>query len=209
MGCMSGMSEGSGVRWWLLVGLGLVLLAVVGALVYGQLARPAALPAVMGAGSGGVTARQAFAPATELAVQWQEDVRLAVVSCRWPTVGVYAGGEVEWTFQFFSPSTQRLALVTVAGGVARMVRESVSPYTVPTFSAEAWRVDSDQALQMWWNRGGGSLVARRPDTDLAMQLRVPDDGSGRPAWTVVGLVVGTETVFTIVVDATSGALVEQ
>jgi len=203
------MAKSSGVRWWLLLGLGLVLLAVVGAFVYVRLARPAAPPPVMGSGEDGVTARQAFAPAAELAAQWQEDARLAAISCRRSAVGIQLGGEVEWAFQFFSPATQRLALIAVTGGTARMVRESVSPYTVPTFSAESWSVDSDQALQTWWNRKGGTLVAQRPDTDLAMQLRIPDEGGEHPVWTVVGSIAGTETAFIVVVDATNGALVEQ
>jgi len=204
---VSAMADGSGVRWWLLLGLGLILLVVVGALIYGWLAGPAAPPPVVEVVDGGVTARQAFASAAESAAQWQEDAGPATISCHRPAVGVQLGGEVEWAFQFFSPSTQRLALITVAGGAARMVRESVSPYTVPTFSTEEWRVDSDQALQTWWKHGGGSLVARRPDTDLAMELRMPEGGGEHPVWTVVGLVAGTETAFTVVVDATDGAFV--
>jgi hypothetical protein len=203
------MAESSAVRWGLLVGLGLVLLAVVGALVYGRLAGPAAPPPMAGAVGGEVTARQSFAPAAELAAQWQEDARLAVISCLRPTVGVHSGREVEWTFQFFSPSTQRLALVAVAGGAARMVRDSVSPYMVPTFSAETWRVDSDQALQTWWDRGGRTLVTRRPDTDLALRLSVPGGEGEHPVWTIAGLVAGTETVFTVTVDATNGEFVGQ
>lgn len=206
---VSAVSGGSGARWLLLLGLGLMLLVVVGALVYGRLAGSAAPAPVVGPVGGALTARQSFAPAAELAAQWQEDARLAAVSCHRSAVGTQLGGEVEWAFQFFSPSTQRLALITVAGEVARMVRESMTPYTVPTFSTEEWRVDSEQALQTWWSHGGGGMVARRPDTDLAMQLRVPDGGGGPPIWIVVGLVGGTETVFTVVVNATSGALVEQ
>jgi len=203
------VTESSGVRWWLLLGLGLVLLAVVGALVYGRLAGPAAPTPVVGLGGGGATARQAFAPAAELAAQWQGDARLAAVSCSQSALGVQSGSEVEWAFQFFSPSTQQLVLITVAGEVAWMVRESASPYTVPTFSTEAWGVDSDQALQAWWNHGGDRLVARRPDADLAMQLRMPDGGGEHPVWSVVGLVAGTETALTVMVDATDGVLVEQ
>lgn len=207
-GRVRAVAGSSGVRWWLLLGLGLMSLALVGALVYGRLAGSAAPSPVAQPVGGGVSARQAFVPAAELAVQWQADAGLAAVSCHRPAAGVRLGGEVEWAFQFFSPSIRRLALITVTEGAARMVREGVSPYAVPTFSTEVWRVDSDQALQTWWNRGGSSLVARRPDADLAMQLRMPDEGGEQPVWTVVGLVSGAETTFTVVVDATSGALVE-
>ena len=203
------MTKRPGVRWPVLLALGLIVLAVVGALLlYDRLVGSAAPTPAASVSGGQVTARQAFDPAAGLARQWQEDARLAAVSGYWPAVGMQPGGQVEWAFQFFSPSTQRLALVTVAGGTARMVRESVSPYTVPTFPAEEWRVDSDRVLQAWWKRGGETLVARRPDVDVVMQLRMPDEGVGQPVWTVVGSVPGTETAFAVVVNATDGALVE-
>jgi hypothetical protein len=201
------MTGGSSVRRLLLVGLGVVLLAVVGGLVYGRSAGPVASPPVAGSAGDRVTARQAFAPAAELAAQWQADARLAAASGRWSAVGERPMGQVEWAFQFFSPSTQRLALVMVAGQAARMVRESLSPYPVPTMSTGEWRVDSDRALQVWWDSGGGTVVARRPDIDLVMQLRMPEGGE-HPTWTVVGLVAGTKSPFTVVVDAASGAVVE-
>jgi hypothetical protein len=201
------MAEGSG-RSLLLLGLSLILLAVVvGVVIFDRLVEPASpnpeasLPGIQ------LSARQAFAPAADLAGQWQEDARLAAVSAFWSRVGMQLGGQAEWAFQFFSPSTRRLAIITVADGRAQMVRESVSPYTVATFSAEEWKVDSDQALQTWWNRGGGTLVSRRPEIDLAMQLRPLDEG-GQPVWSVVGSTAGTETAFTVVVSAADGTVVE-
>jgi len=198
---------GAGVRGLLWLLLGLVLLVIVGTLIYGWLVGPAASPAA-GMAPQTVTARQALAPAAELAGQWREDARLAAVSARWPAAQVQEGSQVEWAFQFFSPSTQRLALIVVAGGKARLVRESLSPYPLSTFSPEEWRMDSDRALQAWWNRGGEDLVARRPDADLAMQLRMPDEGGGQPLWTVVGSLSGTEATVIVAVNATTGVLVK-
>ena len=203
------MTEGSS-RWLLVLGLGFVLLAVmVGVVAYDRLVGSAVPTPTAVAADDRVSARQAFAPAAELAGQWQKDARLAAVSGYWSAVGAQLGGQTEWAFQFFSPSTRRLALITVMDGAALMVRESASPYAVPTFSVGEWRVDSDQALQAWWSRGGGNLVARRPDGDLAMQLRVPEEGTGQPVWTVVGSIAGTEAAFTVLVNAVDGTLVEQ
>jgi hypothetical protein len=208
MECTNVMAEGSS-RWLWFLSLSLVLLVVVvGVVVYDRLIGPTVPTPVSGVADDQVSARQAFALAAEVAGQWQEDARLAAVSGYRPAVGMQAGGQVEWAFQFFSAAAQQLALITVADGRARMVRESVSPYAVPTFSAEEWRVDSDQALRAWWSQGGETLAARRPDVDVTMQLRVPDGGVGHPVWTVVGSVAGTETAFAVVVDATDGALVE-
>jgi hypothetical protein len=202
------MAEDSSLRWLLLFGLGLILLAAVGALIYDRLAGPADLPPAAGLAGSRITARQAFAPAVELAGQWQEDARLAAVFGGWSAVGAQPGSQVEWAFQFFSPSVRRLALVTVADGTARMVRDSASPRAVPTFPAREWRVDNDQALWMWWDHGGEDLVTQHPDADLAMELRLPDEESEAPVWTVAGLVAGAETAVIVVVDGASGALTE-
>jgi hypothetical protein len=201
------MAEGSG-RSVLLLGLSLILLAVVvGVVIFDRLVEPASPTPEASFPGIQLSARQAFAPAADLAGQWQEDARLAAVSAFWSRVGMQLGGQTEWSFQFFSPSTRRLAIITVADGRAQMVRESASPYTVATFSTEEWKVDSDQALQTWWNRGGGAMVSRRPEIDLAMQLR-PLDESSQPVWSVVGSTAGTETAFTVVVSAADGAVVE-
>ncbi|HEY72458.1 MAG: hypothetical protein DRJ03_24135 [Chloroflexi bacterium] len=203
------MNKGCSARGLLMLGLGLILLVVVGLLFYGQSARSSAPRPMAGLAGFGSTARQSFAPAAELAAQWQADAGLASVSRHWPEAGGQLSGEGEWAFQFFSPSTSRLALVTVTGETASMTRESASPYSVPTFSAAEWQVDSDQALQAWWERGGSTLLARRPGADLVMQLRVPEGGGNRPVWTVAGFVAGTEIVISVAVDGTDGTMVEQ
>jgi hypothetical protein len=116
---------------------------------------------------------------------------------------------VEWAFLFFSPSTGRLAYIAADGREeAQVVRESVAPSAVPTFSSEAWQVDSDRALWAWWNRRGEDLMAEHPETELVMQLRVVDEEAGQPVWTVAGLVPGAENVSAVVVRATDGVVVE-
>jgi hypothetical protein len=202
------MKKGCSTRWLLLSGLGVILLMVVGLLALGSSPGTIQAPPAAGLLASEVTARQALAPATELAVQWQEDARLATVSSYQSAAGGASQRKSEWAFQFYSSSTQRLALITVTGDAAQVVRETLSPYAVSTFSAEAWHTDSDQALQMWWERGGGVLLSRRPDADLVMQLRISEDGE-RPVWTVSGFTVETESAFTIVVDAAEGTVVEQ
>jgi len=203
---MGAATEGSGARRLLFLGVGLILLAGAGGVICAWLGRQTE-PLSPGLTGGGDTAHQALVSAAELATQWQEDARLAYVSGQWLGVGTQSGEEIEWAFQFFSSSTQHLALVVVSDGTAHVVHDSLSPYSVQTFSAEDWRIDSDQARQMWWNQGGGSMVAQRPDVDLLMQLCMQGEENARPVWTVAGLIAGTENVFTVMVDATNGALV--
>ena len=208
---VDGTIQEAELRRLLLMGFGLILLAAVGGIVCGLLVGPPAAPSSPGTSgliSSGDTARQALAPAADLAVQWQEDAQLAGVSSCLPVEEIKQGGEIEWTFQFFSASTQRLALFTVSGGEAHRVRESLSPYAVPTFSRRAWRVDSDQARQTWLDQGGSRMIARRPDTDLAMKLGISEDGEQHPVWTITGFIAGAESALTVKVDAADGALLE-
>jgi len=209
MECATAVTEGVGGRLLLLLSLviSVALLAALGVLVYDRVARSAGLPPAAGWAGSRVTARQAHAPAAELAGQWERDAGLAAVSGQWSAVGLEPEGQVEWTFHFFSSSTQRLALIAVADGVARVVRESESPYPVPTFSAGDWRVDSDGALWTWWRHGGEELVAQHPDADVAMQLRVSEGEDGRLDWTVVGLAGSTEDPLVVVLSGADGALV--
>jgi hypothetical protein len=202
------MTGSRSYRLWL-PAIGLLLVVAFGLLAYGQLTNTSSQS--MGLEKltiGGDTARRAFVSAAEMAAQWQQDARLAGVSGQQLAAGKRAANEIEWGFQFFSPSTQQLALVAVSGGKARMARSpALTPYPVSTFASEEWHVDSDQALQAWWERGGASLVAQNAQVDVMMQLRVLKEKGNRPVWTVAGAAAGTNTTLTILVDAGDGAIV--
>ena len=200
------MAEKGNVHRLLLLGLGLLLLVAVG-IVYIRRTETSTPPAMPWMGYGGPTAREALSPASEVAAQWQEDAHLVAVSGHLTWETGQQGYSVEWAFQFFSPSTQRLALILVSDGKARLMRDSLSPYRVHTFSLERWRVDSDRALQIWWDNGGSAVLARRPDTELVIKLNLPAEGD-EPLWTVAGVFPGQGDAFTIMVNATTGAVIK-
>lgn len=196
------------LRKWL-TAIGLALIVALGLLVYGQLTNSASRPAeTTDLAVSGDTARRAYGPAAELAAQWQQDARLASVSGQALAIGKKSGNEVEWGFQFFSPSTQELTLVAVSGGEARMVRPPMlSPYTLSTFSLDEWLIDSDQALQTWWERGGYSMVKQYTQVDAAMQLHISKELGSQPVWVIAGVAANKNTTLTIFVNASDGSLV--
>jgi hypothetical protein len=209
------MGNKSVLRWLVVLGLGLLLimLVVVGGLAFGHgrlpsFAREQDPTPVPGPSIVGHTAQQAFALASELAEAWQEDARLAALRAHWPEAGEEHRDEIEWAFQFFSPSTQRLALFAVEEGEARRIRERLSPYVVRTISDEQWRVDSDEAVRAWWHRGGDYLVARRPDTEISLRLRVHEGEHPRPMWVVSGSLPGYEDAVVVKVDAVDGTVLK-
>ncbi len=190
----------------LLLGLGLVVIIAVGVLARTRLAQsdsPAAVPFQQE-----TTARAAFSLAADRAAQWRDDAALAVVSGQQSGREITDGESIEWMFQFFSPAAGQLALVAVSEGEARLLHEKMSPYRIPTLSERDWRVDSDQALETWWEDGGGFLVRRRPSVQVAMQLRVARGASdGEAIWTIVGVDFDQESTFTVDLDAATGARV--
>jgi hypothetical protein len=199
-------------RWIVLVGL--TFAAALGlALLILALYRPSqqpletegrSAPALHASLAESVTAWSVYTPALAVAQSWQPDGQLAIVSAhwrarqgRWPT-------DVAWMFQFYSPTVRQLAVIVVEGGRARLLRETRSPYSVPTFSEEDWQVDSLAALDAWWNAGGATFLSIYSEIDVTAQLRVLEQG--QPAWSVTG--IAGDRTRKLIVDGTTGELVQ-
>ena len=196
--------------WWLppVVGAAIIFLAVAAIL----LTQPDAegSPVVDGGlAPEGLTAREAYRSAADLAEERWPDADLAIVSGHWTELGSENGNESQWSFHFFSASAQRLILVAVSSDEAWLVRDSLSPYPVPTFSQRDWKVDSDEAIQVWWDEVGRALVEHRPDAELVAQLRVSEDYGGQLVWVIGGLASGRADPLTTVVSGLDGSKVDQ
>ncbi len=155
--------------------------------------------------SGGPSALRAYSPASEIARAWQPDARPAIVSAHWrPRQGRWPT-DIAWMFQFYSPATHRRAIIVVTGGRARLLRDALSPYPLPTFDETDWQVDSYAALSAWWSGGGAAFLSTHHEVDLTAQLRVLE-GEDRPVWTVSGITGGQMKI--LVVDGTTGEQVQ-
>ncbi len=150
----------------------------------------------------GVSARQAYELAEAAALAWQPDARPATVSAHWrPRQGGWSS-KVIWTFQFYSPSNRRLVVIVVDKGLTQLLQESLSPYELPTFDVERWQVDSQEAVQIWWNNGGGAFHTTHSGVDLVARLQASEAGDGRPVWRVTGIAGGQ--VKQVKVDGVTG-----
>ena len=149
------------------------------------------------------SARRLYPYADQAARSWQGDAALVSASASWAFALVDdLSKPTGWTFQFFSPRTQKLFVVSVDGTRAAVIREALSPYALPTVAASAWQLDSHQALNAWLNQGGGSFLQAHPIVDISARLRQSD--SGRPEWIVAGVVRGSQIAQTVRVDASDG-----
>jgi hypothetical protein len=151
----------------------------------------------------GESARNYYPRADQAARSWQEDARLVSATASWPWVEQDdLAKPTDWTYQFYSPSRQELYVVNVSAGGVTPVVVTLSPYVLPTISADGWGVDSPEALGTWLDHGGAGFLDSHSVVDVSARLRVSEDG--RPEWSIAGVVRDTRTFHLVEIDADSG-----
>ncbi|MFN3762849.1 MAG: hypothetical protein ACK4WK_06590, partial [Anaerolineae bacterium] len=109
------------------------------------------------------------------------------LSAQWRWARGKWSAQTVWTAHFYSPSSGRLAVFLVEVGRTRMLREAVSPYPMPTFAEDRWKVDSPQALEVWGAGGGADFLARQPNAEVTLQLKPAGPADNRPVWVVTAV----------------------
>jgi hypothetical protein len=195
-------------QWTVVLGLLLFILIIFGVLLF-QLQVPEASPTAPPPAfllEEGARARTVWPAAEQEAKAWQADAQLTAMSIVWDDLG--PGGVFtrdRWSFEYYSPAQQRLAVIRVVGGTAERLRTALTPNPVPGLALEKWVVDSTQALDTWWKRGGGQFVAQYPSVAISLKLRTAPDGS-RALWIVTGSSSGEHHV--VQIDGETGEVVD-
>jgi hypothetical protein len=160
---------------WLGLGALTILLALATALILMFVRSQAApssttgLPEVGGA----QTAQQAYQVLQQWAPGWADDVQLiSVAASMLKTEGQGLG----WSFQVYSPTRQRLAVVLVTPDKVWVLREKTLPYPQRPIAQPDWKFDSDAALAKWWQEGGAALWTQRGVESLYVHLRNEKNG---------------------------------
>jgi hypothetical protein len=151
-------------------------------------------------------ARTAFVIAQPEALRWQQDAQLSSAGIVLDDLG--PGGVLErdrWTFQFYSPSQQQMAVIRVVDAEAQRLRTALMPNRLPVLSPDQWQIDSTQALQTWWERGGGDFVRKHARVSISLKLRLEPDGT-RPIWIVAGSSSGQHWV--VQLDSSDGTVLQ-
>ena len=191
--------KGSGGRWGVMLGLAFIAALGLAVLILwlspgpsggNPPAPPIPLPLEP-------AARQAFRAAQEAAQAWQPDALPSSLSAHWQRIRGRWPTQIVWTIHFYSPSSGRLAVFLVEVGRTRMLRETVSPYPLPTFAEDQWRVDSPQAMEAWWGSGGEDFLARHSDAEVTLQLKPASPTDSRPEWVVTAMAGQQVQVVTI------------
>jgi hypothetical protein len=151
-------------------------------------------------------ARTVFPIAQQEALHWQQDAQLSSAGIVWDDLG--PGGILKrdrWTFQFYSPSQQRMTVIRVTDGEAQRLRTALLPNSLPLLPLDQWQVDSAQALQTWWERGGESFVRKHTRVSINLKLRL-EPGGTRPVWIVVGS--ASDQHLAVQVDSSNGKVLQ-
>lgn len=188
-------------KFWLLA-LATVLLAIMTALfisfvrsgttttpVYGP-------PPEVGAGK---TAREAYQALLPWVQQWAPDTQLVAISASRLKNEARSGG---WSFQAYSATQGKLAIVLVQPDKIWVLREKNALYEQRTIDIDAWQVDSEQVLNRWWETRGASLWAYNAAHSLYMHLGERQDG--KLVWQINVLNTEGELLESWEVDAQTG-----
>ncbi len=193
-------------QWLVVIGLLGFILVIFGILLF-QLQVPQAPPTPLPPAfllEQEAQARRALSIAQQAAQAWQPDAYLTWAQITWDDLG--PGGILKrdhWLFQFYSPSNKHVVLFQVSNGAARRLDSHLSRVRPPALPIDQWQIDSTQAFETWWQRGGGDFVRLNTQVSISLKLRPQDD---HPLWSVVGSAGGQHWI--VQIDASDGAVIE-
>jgi len=198
--------------FWL---VGCALMTIV---VYFAVFQPVAQPLSPGGGgpqatftlvAGDQTARNLQTAAREQVARWQADAQLFTVAATWEQTDLNRLTEpATWTYRFYSPALRRFYFVTVrpdgeVTGISHSERVRTPP---PVINPDVWQIDSPQALNIWLNQGGATLLQAIPGIQIVAQLQVnsPDDPL---TWAVAGYDKISKNYHTVFINAQTGEVI--
>lgn len=177
-------------RFWTLI-TGTVVLAVLSALmiVLLQTQREATAPPEELPLPGGQTARAAHTTLQRWTSSWADDA--AILSASTSLLKTQQSEGV-WTFMIYSPRKGKLALVSVRKAEVVILREQPALYPQRPMPPQAWSIDSDEAINRWWQASGRSTWLGASAQSL--HLRLGRGQADEPTWQITVLNVKGELI---------------
>ncbi len=157
--------------------------------------------------SGG-TAKTAYLSALNKAQAWSSDVELVAASASWSNATPEDLGRVDlWDFSFFSDGHKRIFFNLVATDQPVTGRAHPFKLTRPParINPAEWIIDSDEAVSIWLNNGGGAFLEAMPGNHVEALLR-QSANDGKPVWNIVGTSADQSQMFFLTIDAATGTV---
>jgi len=150
----------------------------------------------------GVSARQAHARVVAWAQEWLPDATVVRINTTHHRVPQADGG---WTFQVYSAERAALAAVRVQDQEVSVLRETAALYPQHELPADDWRLDSSEAIQLWWENGG-KAAWERTDAE-AVSLRLGLNDAGTLTWQITVTWTQSDRLGFWEIDAGSGEVI--
>lgn len=170
----------------ILLGMLVINVCVYGGMwILSQGSEPIEVPQALVAGEP-LELQVAYEQALALALQWQPDVQVVGATTSWQL----ATGEhltlhrPAWSFSFYSPTVQKVQVLTVDQGGAQAVAFQ-SVHTPPQQVTPDWGLNSDELLLTFLSYGGKAFMGAHPDANIHIQLKAGE--ADRPIWYITAV----------------------
>ncbi len=158
----------------------------------------------------GKTARFAYGLAQRTAVSNQPDSVLLTASADWPHgsgLDQLEDGKTTWVFSFYSPSTGKTAVYSIADdNIFHITDGTYNPIVSPLINAGSWEVDSNKAMQSFLDEGARSFLQREGVTTTTF-IFTTDNPEDRIVWDMVMFSANTGNTFQMKINATTGEVI--
>jgi hypothetical protein len=159
----------------------------------------------------GKTAKEAYLEALANARNWQSDVALVATSAYWPEATLASLTTFDaWDFRFFSPTRRRIYFAVVKPdspvvGRPHLYKQETTATTL--VDPAAWLIDSDEAVAIWVNNGGGPFLEGYPGSSVELLLRqLPKQNT--LVWDIISVSQDQSQIFYLSVNANNGAILK-
>lgn len=160
----------------------------------------------------GVAAKEAYPPALANAQEWQGDVALVAASTHWPEATLESVTRFgAWDFRFYSPTRRRIYFAVVRPdqpviGRPHLYKQETNVST-SLVDPTAWLVDSDEAVTIWVNNGGGPFLETFPGSSVELLLhQLPQENL--LVWDIIGVSQDQSQIFFLSINANNGNILE-
>jgi hypothetical protein len=124
------------------------------------------------------SAQTAYEQAQLVAEEWAADAQLVEANATWPISDQFAPLEANWSFTFYSPQSNQLALITVTGSRARVFSSRSADERYQLVHPAAWQVDSPEIVSAVMENSGQEFINQHGPSSLTLKLTL----NQLPAW---------------------------
>jgi hypothetical protein len=150
------------------------------------------------------TALGAYAAVAPAARAWAADAALIRARGNWPVGTAFQPAEGSWSFLFYSPQRQAVALLEADKDGANVVSESGTDESFDPAGLQQWQVDSPAVVEQLLANGGRDLVQQSGEASLILALNAME----QLVWTATLNATNANRLLRLEIDPATGQVLE-